>query len=172
LTPRFLASATWDLVEAIRNGLASFSDCAQPIVSLLKSILPIPRSEPLHIGPYCASTPAGRAVVSFAVPPAAVIAAGTAPPAPPDDGAAEADAAPDAGALELAPLEEAPPDMAALDIGALDMGALDEPPPAAAELAADEGDVDDDDEEEVVDPELHPATRRTAPAAAMRAVRR
>ena len=51
--PLALAVSTCDLVEAIRNGLASFSDCAQPIVSFLKSILPMPRSEPLQIGPYC-----------------------------------------------------------------------------------------------------------------------
>jgi hypothetical protein len=50
--PLALAVSTWDLVEAIRNGFASFSDCAQPIVSLVKSILPMPRSEPLQIGPY------------------------------------------------------------------------------------------------------------------------
>ena len=50
--PLALAASTCDLVEAIRNGLASFSDCAQPIVSVLKSILPMPRSEPLQIGPY------------------------------------------------------------------------------------------------------------------------
>jgi hypothetical protein len=43
----------------------------------LKSILPMPRSEPLQIGPYCAATPSGFGVVSNSVPPAAVIAAGT-----------------------------------------------------------------------------------------------
>src|SRR4051794_12274965 len=75
--PLALADSTWDLVDAIRKGLASFSDWAQPIVSVLKSILPIPRSEPLHIGPYWASTPLGTGVVSFSVPPAARIAAGT-----------------------------------------------------------------------------------------------
>ncbi len=75
--PLALAVSTCDLVEAMRKGLASFSDWAHPMVSLVKSILPMPRSEPLHIGPYCASTPSGLAVVSSVVPPAARMAAGT-----------------------------------------------------------------------------------------------
>src|SRR3978361_809572 len=75
--PFFLAVSTWEAVEAMRKGFASFSDCAQPIVSLVKSIFPIPRSEALHIGPYCADTPSGLAVVSRSVPPAARMAAGT-----------------------------------------------------------------------------------------------
>src|SRR3954454_17008880 len=75
--PLALADSTWDLVDAIRKGLACFSDWAQPIVSVLKSILPIPRSEPLHIGPYWASTPLGTGDVSFSVPRPARIAAGT-----------------------------------------------------------------------------------------------
>src|SRR3954447_12017672 len=91
--PLAFAASTCDLVDAIRNGLASFSDCAQPIVSFLKSILPMPRSEPLHIGPYWASTPSGLGVVSSVVPPAAVIAAGTplvAVPSVVETGAADA----------------------------------------------------------------------------------
>ena len=66
--PFFAAVSTCDFVEAMRKGLASFSDWAHPMVSFLKSILPMPRSEPLHIGPYCASTPAGLAVVSSSCP--------------------------------------------------------------------------------------------------------
>ena len=115
--PVFLAVSTWDLVEAIRNGLASFSDCAQPIVAVLKSILLMPSCEPLHIGPYWAATPAGLTVVSTVVPPAARMAAGTPPTADPVDvawGAADADVAgapalPEAlGALdfEVLPVEQ------------------------------------------------------------------
>ena len=95
--PFSLAVSTCDLVEAMRNGLASFSDWAQPIVSLVKSILPMPRSEPLQIGPYCAATPAGLGVVSSVVPPAAMMAAGTPSWSAPSDcealGAADALAA-------------------------------------------------------------------------------
>src|SRR5450631_980895 len=77
---RFFASSTCDFVDWIRKGLASFSDCAQPIVSFVRSILGMPRSEALQIGPYWASTPAGTAAVRRVVPPAAEIALGTAPP--------------------------------------------------------------------------------------------
>ena len=59
----------------------------------MKSILAMPRSEPLHTGPYWASTPSGLAVVSSSVPPAAVIAAGTplvAAPSVVETGAADA----------------------------------------------------------------------------------
>src|SRR4051812_34812039 len=94
----------------MRNGLASFSDCAQPIVSLAKSILPMPRSDPLHIGPYCASTPSGFGVVSSSVPPAAVIAAGTplvAAPRVVETGAAEA-SEPDEPEPVVLPVLQAP----------------------------------------------------------------
>jgi len=58
------------------------------MVSFLRSILPIPRSEPLQSGPYWASTPAGSVPVSTDVPPAALMAAGTVPPAAPEPPAA------------------------------------------------------------------------------------
>src|SRR5664279_4955925 len=102
---RFFASSTCDFVDWIRKGLASFSDCAQPIVSFVRSILPMPRSEPLQIGPYWASTPAGTAAVRSVVPPAAEIAFGTAPPAAgadPDGAGAAAVVAAGAGALDAA----------------------------------------------------------------------
>src|SRR5450432_896794 len=104
--PRFLASSTCDLVDWIRNGLASFSDCAQPIVSVARLIFGMPRSAPLQIGPYWASTPAGTGAVSRVVPPAAEMALGT-PPAAADEGAgagteAAAVVAAGAGALDAA----------------------------------------------------------------------
>jgi hypothetical protein len=117
-------------------------------------------------------------VVSFSVPPAARIAAGTAPALPPpEDGAAEADAEPLEDAEPLAGAETAGDDPAGEEpagaepatedpAAALDVGALDELD------ADDEVADDDDDDDDVVCPVLHPATRRTAPAAAMRAVRR
>src|SRR5664279_2158778 len=86
----------------MRKGLASFSDCAQPMVSFVRSILGMPRSEALQIGPYWASTPAGTAAVSSVVPPAARIALGTAPPpAGADAAGAEAAAVVAAGAGAL-----------------------------------------------------------------------
>src|SRR5450432_472957 len=106
--PRFLASSTCDLVDWIRNGLASFSDCAQPIVSVARLIFGMPRSAPLQIGPYWASTPAGTGAVSRVVPPAAEMALGT-PPAAADEGAGagtEAAAVDAAGAADF--LEEQP----------------------------------------------------------------
>src|SRR5450755_374696 len=104
---RFFASSTCDFVDWMRKGLASFSDCAQPMVSFVRSILGMPRSEALQIGPYWASTPAGTATDSSVVPPSARIALGTAPPpagADPDGAGADVAAvvAAGAGALDVA----------------------------------------------------------------------
>src|SRR3954454_16390576 len=61
--PLALGASTCDLVNSMRNGLASFSACALQIVALVKSILPMPRSGALHMGPYSAATPLGAGVV-------------------------------------------------------------------------------------------------------------
>src|SRR4051794_14379460 len=117
LMPRFFASSTCDLVDWMRKGLASFSDWAQPMVAVFRSIFGMPRSDPLQIGPYCASTPAGLAVVSRVVPPAALMAAGT-PPAAPEAGAPEAAelAGAELAGAELAGAELLPAELAGAEL--------------------------------------------------------
>jgi hypothetical protein len=77
--------------------------------------LPIPRSDPLQMGPYSASTPFGGGVVSLVAPPAALIAGGTSPPA----AGAGADEPAAAGAELEAPAAGAGVDAAAADVLAL-----------------------------------------------------
>src|SRR6185503_20929784 len=53
LIPSFAASSLIDWVSAIRNGLASFSDCAKPIVAVLRSSFGTP--SPLYLSNVQAS---------------------------------------------------------------------------------------------------------------------
>src|SRR4051812_2369507 len=138
------------------------------MVSVLKSIFPIPRSDPLQTGPYSASTPLGGVPVRRAVPPAAAMAAGTAPAVEPPPGAADPAALAGTEEAALAGAEEsALAGAAAAELIAGAAAALPAALGAAAALLSDE--LDDGD---VVEPVLHPARSRIAPVEAIRAVRR
>src|SRR4051794_10184982 len=88
LMPSFAASSLIDCVSAIRNGFASFSDCANPTVVVLRSSLGTPPlyAPNLHASPgtavwtTCAAPdPAGAALAPGAALPQPASAMTTAP---------------------------------------------------------------------------------------------